>query len=79
MGGSCPGCVDISPQRINSGESRSPRLPTFDSLRLNVNGVIAILFSSGTTGPSKGVMWSDRFLQYQRRAMTYETPTNVCD
>jgi len=64
MGVACTGCVSISPSLDNTRQSLH-RLPTFDSLGHNLSEVAVILFSSGTTGPSKGVMMSDRFLQYQ--------------
>jgi len=70
MGGGCAGCLNIvSPLDSNSSHSAA-RLPTFDALRQDMDQVSVILFSSGTTGPSKGVMLSDRFLQYQLRMMT---------
>jgi len=69
MGGGCPGCVNIN-SSLDSYAQSLPRLPTFDALRLKLDQVAVILFSSGTTGPSKGVMLSDRFLQYQLSMMT---------
>jgi len=70
MGGGCAGCVNIALSLDSYNPSQSAaRLPTFDALRANIDQVSVILFSSGTTGPSKGVMLSDRFLQYQLRMM----------
>ena len=78
MGDGCPGCVDISPQQTSSGHSSSSSgLPTFESLRLKHDDAAFIFFSSGTTGPSKGVVWSDRFIQYQLLMLTYETRTVI--
>jgi len=74
MGGTCPGCVDIGPPLDNTGES-PPCLLAFEDLRPKLDDVSVILFSSGTTGPSKGVELSDRFFQYQLLMMTYDTRT----
>jgi len=74
MGASCPGCVDITPQLATP---REYSLPAFESVRVKRDEVSVILYSSGTTGPSKGVMLSDRFFQHHLLITTYESSTLV--
>jgi acyl-CoA synthetase (AMP-forming)/AMP-acid ligase II len=57
-----PGCVDIEAVADNDVDKQllTVSLPTFESLDIKPDDPYVIYFSSGTTGPQKGVVFSTR-------------------
>jgi acyl-CoA synthetase (AMP-forming)/AMP-acid ligase II len=58
-----PGCVDIEAEP-NTVDEHLLSLPSFASLDIQPDDMAILSFSSGTTGPQKGVILSHRNIQY---------------